>query len=71
MSQTGENATYRFVDHGFLSMFITCFESIVYRSQNICVFCELSYGRLSISAARGSRKPEVKSPFDGSTTVFS
>jgi hypothetical protein len=33
------------------------------------VFWEVNNGRLSISAARGRRKPEVKSPFDSSTTI--
>jgi hypothetical protein len=32
-SQTGNDVTSRFVDHGFLSVFNTCFASVVYRSQ--------------------------------------
>jgi hypothetical protein len=68
-SQTGNDATNRFVDHGFLLVFNTCFLSTVYRSQAIGVFLEVNNGRLSISAARGRRRPEVKSPFDSSTKV--
>jgi hypothetical protein len=32
-SQTGNDVTNRVVDHGFLSVFRTCFASVVYRSQ--------------------------------------
>jgi hypothetical protein len=67
--QTGIDAINRFVEHGFLLVFNTCFESTVYRSLVIGVFGEVNNGRLAISAARGRRKPKVESPFDSSTTV--
>jgi hypothetical protein len=54
---------------GFLLVFNTCFLSTVYRSLVIGVFWEVINGRLSISAARGRRKPKLKSSFYSSTTV--
>jgi hypothetical protein len=57
------------IDHSFLIVFNTCFESTVYRSLVEGVFCEVDNGRLTISAARGRRKPKVTSPFDSSTAV--
>jgi hypothetical protein len=68
-SQTGNDATHRFVDHGFLLTFNTCFESTVYHSLVIGIICEVNNGRLSISVASGRRKPEVKSPFESWSTV--
>jgi hypothetical protein len=67
-SQTGNDANNRFVDHIFLLVFNT-FESSVYRSFAIGIISEVNNDCLSISAASGRRKPEVKSPFDSSTTV--
>jgi hypothetical protein len=66
--KTGNDVTSRFVSHGFLLVFNTRFESIVYRSQLIYAFSAVSSGGLSISAAWGRLK--VTSPFDSSTTVF-
>jgi hypothetical protein len=37
-SQTRNDVTNRFVEHGFLLVFNTCFESTVYRSLVIGVF---------------------------------
>jgi hypothetical protein len=68
-SQTGNDATNLFVDHGLLLVFNTRLLSTVYRSLPIGVFCEVNNGRLSISAARGRGRPKVKSPFDSSTMV--
>jgi hypothetical protein len=67
-SQTGNDVTSRFVDHAILSVFNTCFVSIVCSSQAVCDFREVNNGRLSISAARGRRKSEVTSPFKRLTT---
>jgi hypothetical protein len=69
-SQTGNDVISRFVDHGFLSVFHTCFASIVYRSQVICVLWEVNNGGLSTWAAKGRLTPEVTSPVDRTTTVF-
>jgi hypothetical protein len=69
-SQAGNDVTSRFVDHGFLSVFNTCFASIVYRSQVICVSRVVNNGGLSISAARGRLRPELRSPVNRAITVF-
>jgi hypothetical protein len=61
-SQTRNDVASHFVDHGFLLVSNTCFESPVYRSLVDGVFSEVTNGRLSISAARVHRKPGVKSP---------
>jgi hypothetical protein len=44
--------------------------STVYRSLVIGVFGEVSNGRLTISAARGRVRPEVKSTFDSLTPIW-
>jgi hypothetical protein len=69
-SQTGNDVTSRFVDHGFLLVFNTCFESTVYRSPVIGIFGEVNKGRLTISAAGERVKPEVKSLFDSSIPIW-
>jgi hypothetical protein len=66
-SQIGNDVTNGVVDHGFLSVFNTCFASIVYRSQVMCVLWVVNNGGLSISAAKGRRKSEVTSPFKNLT----
>jgi hypothetical protein len=41
----------------------------VYFFQVICIFPVINYGALSISAATGSLKSQVTSPFDSPATI--
>jgi hypothetical protein len=69
MSETGSDVTSRQSNHGFLLVCNTNFRSMAYRSQVICDFSLVNNGGLSISVARGRRKPEVASSSDRVTMV--
>jgi hypothetical protein len=69
-SQTGNDATNRFVDHGFLLVFNTYYLSGMHSLKVTPIFLIVDYGGISISTARGRLTPKVTSPVDRATTVF-
>jgi hypothetical protein len=69
-SQTGNDATNRFVDHGFLLVFYTYYLSGMHSLKVTPIFLIVDFGGMSISTARGRPRPEVTSPVDRATTVF-
>jgi hypothetical protein len=69
-SQTGNDATNRFVDHGFLLMFNTYYLSGMHSLKVTPIFLIVDYGGISISTARGRLTPEVTSQVDRATMVF-
>jgi hypothetical protein len=69
-SQTGNDVTSRFVDHGFLFVFNTYNVCKMHRLKVLPTFLIVDYGGMSISTARGHLRPEMRSPVDRATTVF-
>jgi hypothetical protein len=67
--ETESDATNRKSDRSFLLLRQICFESIVNRSQVMCVVLFVQNDGFSIFAAGGHAEAEVTSPFDGSIMV--
>lgn len=69
-SQSGDDLTGRFPDHGFLLVFNVRFLSSMYHLRVTGIFSINDYGGTPISVVTGSLRPEVTSSVDIAITVF-